>query len=57
MLMGLVGSVKLGTGDGNLAVDAAQLEQHSFWTRQGGPWHAVRVKRVLERSALLGVSF
>ncbi|MFC5848581.1 recombinase family protein [Deinococcus petrolearius] len=28
---------------------AAQLEQHGFQTRQGGPWHAVQVKRVLER--------
>ena len=29
---------------------AAQLEQHGFQTRQGGPWHAVQVKRILERN-------
>jgi DNA invertase Pin-like site-specific DNA recombinase len=28
---------------------AAQLEQHGFQTRKGGPWHAVQVKRILER--------
>ena len=29
---------------------AAQLEQHGFQTRKGGPWHAVQVKRILERN-------
>lgn len=30
---------------------AVQLEQHGFQTRQGGPWHAVQVKRILERQS------
>ncbi|AFD28129.1 Resolvase (plasmid) [Deinococcus gobiensis I-0] len=29
---------------------AAQLELHGFQTRQGGSWHAVQVKRILERN-------
>lgn len=29
---------------------AAQLEQHGFQTRRGGPWSATQVKRILDRS-------
>ena len=32
---------------------AAQLEQHGFQTRKGGSWHAVQVKRILERQVSL----
>ncbi|WP_415814567.1 recombinase family protein, partial [Deinococcus marmoris] len=33
----------------SLRATAAQLEAHGFKTRQGGPWSAVQVKRVLDR--------
>jgi len=33
----------------SLRAVAAQLEVHGFQTRQGGPWNAVQVKRVLDR--------
>lgn len=34
----------------SLRAVAAQLEGHGFKTRRGGPWNAVQVKRVLDRS-------
>ncbi|OOV11981.1 recombinase family protein [Deinococcus sp. LM3] len=33
----------------SLRAVAAQLDAHGFRTRQGGPWSAVQVKRVLDR--------
>lgn len=33
----------------SLRAVALQLETHGFKTRQGGPWNAVQVKRVLDR--------
>jgi len=33
----------------SLRAVAAQLEAHGFRTRQGGPWNAVQIKRVLDR--------
>jgi DNA invertase Pin-like site-specific DNA recombinase len=33
----------------SLRAIASQLDAHGFRTRQGGPWHAVQVKRVLDR--------
>ena len=35
----------------SLRAIAAQLEDHGFRTRHGGPWNAVQVKRVLDRTA------
>lgn len=35
----------------SLRAVAAQLEDHGFKTRRGGPWNAVQVKRVLDRSS------
>lgn len=34
----------------SLRAVAAQLEAHGFRTRQGGPWNAVQIKRVLDRT-------
>jgi len=34
----------------SLRAIAAQLEAHGFTTRRGGPWQAVQVKRVLDRT-------
>ena len=34
----------------SLRAVATQLEDHGFKTRRGGPWSAVQVKRVLDRS-------
>nr|WP_255639463.1 recombinase family protein [Deinococcus betulae] len=33
----------------SLRAVATQLDAHGFRTRQGGPWSAVQVKRVLDR--------
>ena len=33
----------------SLRAVAVQLEAHGFRTRQGGPWNAVQIKRVLDR--------
>jgi DNA invertase Pin-like site-specific DNA recombinase len=33
----------------SLRAIAIQLEVHGFRTRQGGPWHPVQIKRVLDR--------
>jgi DNA invertase Pin-like site-specific DNA recombinase len=35
----------------SLRAVAVQLEAHGFRTRKGGPWNAVQIKRVLDRTA------